>query len=275
MEIPTDQIFGGGPAKDGIVSIDQPTFVAASEAKWVKPETPVLSVSVGGTTHVYPVHLMEYHQVVNDRFGETPVVVSYDPLTGVPRAFRATVAGEALGFGVSGLIHNHGFLLYDRQTESLWQQFTGRAMSGPRMGTTLQPLPIRQETQGGILARHPQAFVLALPSPDKHDYSSSPFQRYWSMDGLLFPVAAEDRNYHLKEMVLGVIFEGKQRAYLGSLATAAGGKVEDQFSGNRIRFTYDTGSATFSYEVPEGVEVIESYWLAWKAFYPATEVWQP
>ncbi|MBW2242263.1 MAG: DUF3179 domain-containing protein [Deltaproteobacteria bacterium] len=274
-KIPKDQIFGGGPGKDGIMSVDEPTFVPVSEATWVKPGTPVLAVTVGDTTHVYPVHLMEYHQIVNDRFGEIPVVVSYDPLAGVPRAFDATVAGESATFGVSGLIHNHGFLLYDRQTESLWQQFDGRALSGPRSGTTLRPLPIRQETLSGILARHPRAPVLARPSPKKNNYAVSPFRRYWDLDKFLFPVAAEDRNYHLKEMVLGVIVDGKQRAYLGSVATAAGGKVEDEFAGKRIRFVYDPDSATFAYEVPEGVRVVEAYWLAWKAFFPDTEVWHP
>ena len=274
-KVPKDQILGGGPGKDGIMSVDEPTFVPASEATWVKPETPVLAVTVGDTTRVYPVHLMEYHQIVNDQFGELPIVVSYDPLAGVPRAFDATVAGEPARFGVSGLIHNHGFLLYDRQSESLWQQFNGRALSGPRSGATLRPLPIRQETLGGVLARHPRAPVLTRPSPKAHNYSASPFRRYWDLNKLLFPVAAEDRSYHLKEMVLGVTVDGKQRAYLGSVATAAGGKVDDEFGGKRIRFVYDPDSATFAYEVPEGVQVIEAYWLAWKAFFPDTEVWHP
>ena len=274
-EVPRDRIFGGGPGKDGIVAIDEPSFVPASQADWVKPDTPVLAVTLEGTTHIYPVHVMEYHQIVNDRFGETPVVVTYDPLAGVPRAFRATVADERSTFGVSGLIHNHGFLLYDRPTQSLWQQLTGRALSGPRVGTELRPLPIRQQTLRGIQARYPRASVLALPFPDRIDYAVSPFQRYWVLDELLFPVAAEDRSFHLKEVVLGVIAGGKQRAYLGSLATAAGGRVEDEFAGKRIRFVYDSGSGTFSYEVPEGVQVVEAYWLAWKAFFPDTEVWRP
>lgn len=274
-EVPKDRIFGGGPAKDAIVAVDEPVFVPASEASWVKPDTPVLAVTLGESTHIYPVHVMEFHQIVNDRLGKTPVVVTYDPLAGVPRAFRATIDDKRSSFAVSGLIHNHGFLLYDRQTQSLWQQFTGRALSGPRVGSELRSLPIRQETLSGILARFPRASVLSLPSPDRNDYAMSPFRRYWNLDKLLFPVAAEDRSFHLKELVLGVIVGEKQRAYLGSLATAAGGKVEDEFAGKRIRFVYDSESGTFSYEVPEGVRVIEAYWLAWKAFFPDTEVWRP
>ncbi len=273
--VPKEEILGGGPKRDGIVAVDEPAFALPSEAPWVKAENPVLAVTVGDATHVYPVHLMEYHQIVNDRIGETPVVVTYDPLAGVPRAFRAVVAGGATRFGVSGLIHNHGFLLYDRKSGSLWQQFTGRSLSGPQVGKTLDALRIRQETLGGILARHPRARILKPPFPDRHDYSMSPFLRYWDLDKALFPIAAEDRRFHFKDLVLGVIAGDTQRAYLGSLATAAGGRVEDEIAGHRIRIAYDSDSGTFSYEAPEAVEVIEAYWLAWKAFVPDTEVWTP
>ncbi len=271
--VPAAEILGGGPPRDGIKAIDSPRFVSSAEARWVKAPNPVLAVRVGEITHIYPVHLMEYHQVVNDRFEDEPVVVTYDPLAGVPRAFRARLGGETLTFGVSGLIYNHNFLLYDRQHEGLWPQFSGVAITGPASGQALSPLRIRQETLGSVLARHPRARVLAKPEGSKIDYAVSPFERYWQTDGAIFPTKAEDRRFHLKEMVLGLRKGDRARAYLGSFVTEAGGEAEDEFAGHRIRLRFDVESSTFQWEVPDDIEVIEAYWLAWKAWVPDTEVW--
>ena len=98
--------------------------------------------------------------------------------------------GRTLHFGVSGLIHNHNFLLYDRETESLWQQFTGEALSGPLAGKRLDPVEIRQETLAGWLTRHPRSRVLVRPLPRRIDYRYSPFTRYIVEDRAIFPVAA-------------------------------------------------------------------------------------
>jgi hypothetical protein len=271
--VPAADIVSGGPGRDGIKSIDAPGFVAVEEASWVAPQNPVLGVSVGETAHVYPVHIMDYHQVVNDEIGSTPVLVTYDPLAGVPRAFDARIDGRRLQFGVSGLLHNHNFLLYDRETESLWLQFTGEAIAGPLAGKRLEPLLIRQERLSTWLSRHPTARVLERPFPERIDYRFTPFKAYIIDDKTLFPVKAKDTTYHAKEMVCGVVVNGEARAYLGSLVTAAGGETEDEVGGKKIHVAYDVEEAVFMWDVPDGVEVVEAYWLAWKAFHPDTSVW--
>jgi len=271
--VPTAEILGGGPKRDGIHAVDEPGFAAAAEANWVEPENPVVALTLGAVTRAYPVHLLEYHQIVNDRIGDQPVVVTYDPLAGVPRAFKASLGGEALTFGVAGLIRNHNFLFYDRQGESLWQQISGDAISGKRVGQRLEAIRVRHETMASVTKRNPGVMVLRPPRPKSHDYSRSPFERYWQTNNAVFPLRAEDNRFHLKEMVLGLRAGSKTRAYLGSLATAAEGVVEDEFEGHAVRLVYDSDSATFVYEVPDGVELIEAYWLAWKAWFPDTELW--
>ena len=271
-KVPANEILGGGPKRDGVHSIDKPSFKNSGEADWVKTENPVLIVELDGETHIYPVHVLEYHQIVNDRFGDRPVVVTYDPLAGIPRAFEASLDGKALEFGVAGLIYNHNFLLYDRETESLWQQISGEAITGKNKGQKLKALRVRQEPLGSALHRNPKAKVLA-PPPGRIDYAVSPFARYWQTNNALFPLKAADDRFHLKEVVLGLRSGDKTRAYLGSLATVAGGQVEDQFDGKKIRFVYDDETGTFNWEVPEGIEVIESYWLAWKSWFVDTEIW--
>jgi hypothetical protein len=253
--------------------VDAPRFAAVDEAPWVDPTVTVLGIEIAGDARAYPIHLLEYHQVVNDVVGGVPVVVTYDPLAGVPRAWRREVGGRLLRFGVSGLIHNANFLLYDLESDSLWSQFLGRAIAGPLAGATLAHVTERQEALAVWAARHPATRVLERPEPERFDYRYSPYSAYWVSEKIPFPVAAKDERYHPKEVVVGLFAGGRARAYLGSELTAAGGRATDELAGKRVRIDYDTNLAAFSWDVPEGVEVTEAYWFAWKAFHPDTEVW--
>jgi len=271
--VPREEIRGGGPPRDGIQSVDTPEFVSVEDARWVVERNPVLGVAVGEEARVYPVHLIEPHQIVNDEVGGVSVAVTYDPLAAVPRAYRRDVEGRKLTFGVSGLIHNSNFLLYDRETESLWLQFTGEAIAGPLAGKKLERIPIRQELLGTWLSRHPRSRVLSRPLPNKVNYRYSRYERYMVEDKIVFPVKARDDRFHAKELVLGVVVGARARAYLGSLVTKAGGQVEDEIEGRSIELVYSTEVGIYGYQVAEGVDVTEAYWFAWKAFHPDTEVW--
>jgi hypothetical protein len=271
--VPRRAIVAGGPGRDGIRSVDAPEFAPAGEASWVAAETPVLGVEAGSEARIYPVHLLEYHQIVNDVLGGVPVAITYDPLSAAPLAFRRTVAGRTLSFGVSGLLYNSNFLMYDRETESLWSQFTGAAIAGPLAGKTLERIRVRQETTAARLAAHPGSGVLTRPDRFRIDYGYSPFSAYMIADTIPFPVNAEDRRYHAKELVVGARVNGKTRAYLGSLVTKAGGSIEDEFEGRAIRVRYDPEAAVFTWDAPDDVEITEAYWFAWKAFHPETRIW--
>jgi hypothetical protein len=272
--VPLESIRSGGPARDAIRSVDTPEFVRPAEAVWAPPPVAAIGVASAGEARAYPIHLMEYHQIVNDTIGGVPVVVTYDPLTGVPMAFERSVAGKLLHFGVSGLIHRAQFLLYDRETESLWAQYEGRAIAGPLAGSKLERIPIRQEPIGAWLQRHPETTVLARPDRMGIDYRYSPFQAYWVSEVVPVEVDARDDRYHPKEVALGVERNGKTRVYLGSILTAEGGRIVDEFEGRRIRVAYDSKSGTFLWEAPDDVRVTDAYWFAWKSFNPDTEIWQ-
>jgi hypothetical protein len=272
--VPASEIIAGGPKRDEIHAVDLPEFEPPEEASSVGPRTPVLGVEIGNEAHAYGVHVLEYHQIVNDAIAGTPIAVTYDPLTACPRVFKSGLDGRVLHFGVSGLIWNSGFLMYDKETQSLWSQYEGRALAGPLAGKSLERLRVRQETMMDWLRRAPDSLFLERPERKRIDYRYSPYQTYWLQDKILFPVKAKDPSYHAKEVVLGVIVKGKARAYLGSIVTAAGGKVEDSFEGERIRFTYDTDTSLFRWDLGSAVDVTESYWFAWKAFHPDTDIWK-
>jgi hypothetical protein len=179
----------------------------------------------------------------------------------------------ALDLGVSGLIYNCNFLLYDRGTESLWSQFTGEAIAGKLMGKRLEPLRVRQEPLAIWLGRQGKSQVMVPPEPKKIDYRYSPYSTYWVSDKVPFPVKSTDSRFHPKELVLGVAKGGAARAYIGSVLTAAGGRIVDDFGGGKIRIAYDSDTGTFSWDAPEDVRVTDVYWFAWKAFHPDTDIW--
>jgi hypothetical protein len=273
--VPAEEIIDGGPGRDGIRSVDAPEFAPVPEAKWVSDETPVLGVDIDGDSAVYPVHLLEYHQIVNDTLGGVPIVVAFDPLSGTPRVYRRRIDGKVLEFGVSGLLYNASFLMYDRETESLWSHFEGRALAGPLAGKVLTRVPVHQEPLAAWIVRHSGTKVLARPELKKIDYRYSPYKTYWLEDRIPYPVKARDESFHAKELVLGLEARGETRAYLGSIVTAAGGRVRDDFAGHEIEILYDTNLGLFAWELPDEIGVTESYWFAWKAFHPDTLVWRP
>ena len=268
------KIIPGGPGRDGIHAVDAPTWASAESADAIAPETPVLGVAIDGDARAYLTPILEYHQVVNDVVGGVPVAVTYDPLTGAPLAWKRTVDGRTLRFGVSGLLYNSGFLLYDHETESLWTQFDGRAIAGPLAGKKLEAVPLRQEDFKSWLAREPKTKILIPPEPNHFDYNESAYAKYTEEDGSAFPVEARDRRFHAKELTVGVVVNGKPHAYLASLVTANGGRAEDEIDGQKIVVRYDPARGVFEWEAPPGVSVTEAYWFAWKAFHPDTVIWK-
>ncbi|NIR48043.1 DUF3179 domain-containing protein, partial [candidate division KSB1 bacterium] len=129
--IPPDEILAGGPPRDGIPAIDNPKFVSPSEADFLQPEDRVLGIDRNGVAKAYPIKIVNWHEIINDRFGDEAVVVTYCPLCGSGVAFSAEINAKATTFGVSGLLYNNDVLLYDRRTKSLWSQLMGKAVTGP------------------------------------------------------------------------------------------------------------------------------------------------
>jgi hypothetical protein len=139
--IPVGAIERGGPPRDGIPAIDRPQFVSAARAG-LRADDRILGLAFNGVTRAYPVRILNWHEVVNDRFGEVPVAITYCPLCGTGVAFDARLGERVLDFGVSGLLYNSDVLLYDRGTQSLWSQSMQLAVTGPLKGTRLQALSL-------------------------------------------------------------------------------------------------------------------------------------
>ncbi|MFU8817641.1 MAG: DUF3179 domain-containing (seleno)protein, partial [Pseudomonadales bacterium] len=154
--IPVRAIESGGPPRDGIPAINQPKFVAAPEAGFLDDDDRILGVAINGQPKAYPISILNWHEVVNDSSGSQYFVVTYCPLCGTGMVFASNAGDGALIFGVSGLLYNSDVLLFDRNTESLWSQILGKAVSGPLRGEPLPQLPAFHTTWADWRERHPQ-----------------------------------------------------------------------------------------------------------------------
>jgi hypothetical protein len=121
MSVDPSEIISGGPRKDGIPSIDDPTFTPAAQVD-IPPTVPVISLQVNGEAKAYPLGILMSHEIVNDRIGGIPVTVTYCPLCNSAIVFDARLDGMELTFGTTGNLRNSDLVMYDRQTESWWQQ---------------------------------------------------------------------------------------------------------------------------------------------------------
>ncbi len=176
------EIMSGGPPKDGIPSIDAPKFVPVAEMADLGPEEPVIGLSIEGDARAYPLRILTWHEIVNDVVGGVPVAVTYCPLCNAAIVFDRRVAGEATEFGTTGKLRNSDLIMYDRATESWWQQFLGEAIVGQRLGTQLEVLPARLESWQNFAKRHPDGRVQVPSNSYMRSYGANPYVGYDSAD---------------------------------------------------------------------------------------------
>jgi hypothetical protein len=190
------EVISGGPPPDGIRPIDVPCFddVAVAD-EWLEPQSPVMVVEVGDDRRAYPLAIMTQHEIVNDVVGGEPLVVTYCPLCNSGLAFERTVDGQVLDFGTSGRLFQANLVMYDRQTKTLWTQFTGRAVVGEGfVGTELDRVPTSLLAWDDFKTAVPDGVVLSPDSEPGRDYGRNPYTGYEdSGDQFLFRGDRDDR----------------------------------------------------------------------------------
>ena len=268
------KIKSGGPPRDGIPALFAPRFLSADEASFLDADERVLGIAYNGVIKAYPIKILNYHEIANDRFGDVAVAVTFCPLCGTGIAFLADAGGQKRTFGVSGLLYNSDVLMYDRETESLWSQIMAQAISGPASGTQLQPIPVLHTTWGNWLARHPGSLALKPPTAYGRNYNVNPYLDYAASRDLMFPVTHKDRRYPMKSVVLGVKIEDLAKAYPFEELPEDTNTLDDRLGDQSIVVQYDLRSQTAWVLDQDGVEIpsFTAYWFAWVAFHPETEV---
>jgi hypothetical protein len=181
-----DEILSGGPPRDGIRSIDEPGFISAAEAaEWLAGNEPVIALELNGDARAYPLQIITWHEIVNDTVGNVPAVITFCPLCNSALAFDRRVGDQVFEFGVSGLLRNSDLIMYDRTTETLWQQFTGDGIIGELTGERLTFLPTSIVSFADFREAHPDGQVLSRDTGLRGSYGSNPYAGYDTYDHVL------------------------------------------------------------------------------------------
>lgn len=258
--VPYDEIFSGGPPRDGIPPLDNPRFESVSSAdEWIEDLEPVILLEHQGEARAYPLQIMTWHEIVNDEINGDPVAVTFCPLCNTALIFRRpTIDGEILTFGTSGNLRNSDLVMWDRQTESWWQQFTGEAIVGDLTGTKLEPLPAAIISWADFKVSHPQGWVLSIDTGFVRSYGRNPYAGYDNINNLPFAFTG-DLNDQLPPMtrVVGVLTEdGQGGAFVRDLIQE--NLVLNETLGEKpiaIFWKGGTASALDSGSIPDGRDV--------------------
>lgn len=172
------RVLSGGPPRDGIPSIDDPQFVGLDDYKDLVDTEPVIGLSINGEAKAYPIRVLTWHEIVNDRIGGVPVAVTYCPLCNSSIVFERVVDGKAVTFGTTGKLKDSNLIMYDRGGDNWWQQFTGEAIAGEATGKKLKLVPSRLQSFAEFKAENPNGTVLVPNSNNLRDYGRNPYVGY-------------------------------------------------------------------------------------------------
>ncbi len=212
--VPTSEVFDGGPGKDGIPALTLPTFQNLNEATYLNENDLVLIYSQGEKVRIYPHPILDWHEIINDKVGETAFSVTYCPLTGSGICWDRIIDGIETTFGVSGLLYNTNLIPYDRITQSNWSQMRLESINGELISTKIKILPIVETSWKTAKNAFPNSRVVSSNTGYSRSYGNYPYGNYrTNHSSLIFPVNHEDNRLKSKERVLGIFEYNVPKAY--------------------------------------------------------------
>lgn len=245
--VPLSEIVSGGPPKDGIPAIDNPRFISVSEAdSWLADREPLALVELGGEVKAYPLQILIWHEIVNDVVGGIPVAVTFCPLCNTTLAFDRRFDGRVLDFGTTGRLRHSDLVMYDRQTESWWQQATGQGIVGEYAGRELTFVPAPVVSWATVKELHPDAAILSRETGYSRSYGDNPYRGYDAIGGGPFSRFFRERlDNRLPAMarIVAVSIAGEDVAYPFS-ALAESRVVNDRVGGEYIVVFWAPGTAS-------------------------------
>lgn len=257
--VPYGEILSGGPPKDGIPAIDNPQFVTVAAADaWLKGVEPVILVQVGSTARAYPLQILTWHEIVNDTVDGLPLVVTFCPLCNTAIAFERTLDGRVLDFGTTGRLRFSNLIMYDRQTETWWQQAGGDAIAGELTGRQLAFYPATIVAWEAFKTAHPEGLVLSRETDFNRNYGRNPYVGYDNVNQSPFlfrgPVTPDELPAMAR--VFTVDLNGEAVAYPYDLLAQAQ-VINDEAGGQPVAVFWQSGvaSALDSDSIAQGRDV--------------------
>lgn len=267
-------LISGGPPKDGIPSIDHPTFSSVAESTWIPDDAEVFVLAENAEVKVYPQPILVWHEIVNDEIAGTPVAVTYCPLCGSSVAYKRIVATQPTTFGTTGKLYNSNLVMYDRLTNTYWTQIKGEAIIGERAGDHLEKVPLQTMTWNAAKTRFPNALILSRDTGYTRDYTRDPYKSYYLSDDLYFPVGTKDVRLGAKAVVIGLAIGGVSKAY-PELTLAKGTTITDVVGEATLEIQMDDDGFLTIENIATGERIPweRGFWFAWYAFHPETQVY--
>lgn len=271
--VEVEALYQGCPSRDCIPSIDAPKYVdVAATNQWLEADDLVLAMDHEGVARAWPVRILDRHEIVNDTIAGDPVAVTWCPLCGSGVAFERRIDGEIVEFGVSGLLHDSDLVMYDRKTETLWQQITGEGIMGARTGEELTTLPVSIVEWGDWAQAQPDTEVLSRDTGFDFEYAGPrPYAAYEDSDRLMFPASNRDLSIHPKEVVYGFEFEDGSLAVFDDTLDEHAGEVETRIGDRDLTIRREPGGEVVAV-LPDGTRRVGTrlFWFAWYNFHPNT-----
>ncbi len=218
MKIRLEEITWGGVVVDGIPSLDNPKHILAAEADYLDDDNLVFGVSINGDARAYPLRIMGWHEMFNETIGGVPVALAYCTLCGAGILYETQIDGykDPLIFGSSGFLYRSNKLMFDRKTDSLWNQFTGEPVSGPLIASDikLKTRPVTITTWGAWREKNPETKVLSLETGYLRNYDEGVvYNDYFASDRLMFPAVVDEEFLRAKDYIFGVRDVAQQKAW--------------------------------------------------------------
>ncbi len=233
--IPVDEVFDGGPGKDGIPALTEPAYISAGAADYLTDDELVIGFVHGDEARAYPHQILDWHEIINDRVGDVNISVTYCPLTGTGIGWNRKIDGEVTTFGVSGLLYNSNLIPYDRKTDSNWSQIRLDCVNGELRGKDVETFPLIETTWKTWKEMYPSSTVVSQETGHDRNYGRYPYGNYRTAhDYLIFPVANEDDRLPNKERVLGIVLSGNVRVYSFAGFGDTVSVINDELNGRNV-----------------------------------------
>lgn len=211
--VPIEEVYDGGPGKDGIPALSNPQMTALSQASYLGDNDLVLGFKSGNDIRAYPHPILNWHEIINDDINGISVAITYCPLTGSGIGWNRKMNGVTTTFGVSGLLYNANLIPYDRASDSYWSQMTLQCVSGVLKGNEPDLFKLVETSWKTWKELYPNSKVVSINTGFNRDFTRYPYGLYRTNDYLIFPVNNTDSRLHKKERVLGVKIGLKTKVY--------------------------------------------------------------
>ncbi len=239
-----------------------PPLVSPSDkdADYLESQELVFGVEINGDARAYPLRTLDWHEMFNHVIGGVPVALAYCTLCGSGILFETEVEGRdtAFEFGSSGFFYRSNKLMYDRETNSLWNQFTGQPVVGELVGSglSLKVRPVAITSWQKWQARHPETKVLSINTGFSCDCTpGKPYASYFDSPDLMFSAQINDSRLAPKDYVFALRMGADEKAWSLNLF-ADQPALSDTIGDRRIVLigdpdtrtvrAYETGGITFS-----------------------------